>query len=74
MAIKSMTSDQFIAFLKQKQGDDTAKDFAAKLKVSPQYLSDVYNLRREPGEAITDALGVQRETRYVVDVAQKENK
>lgn len=72
MAIKSMTPDQFIAFLRRQQGDQTAKDFAAELGVSQQYLSDIYNNRREPGEAITSALNVQRETRYVVN--DKENK
>lgn len=71
MAIKSMTADQFIAFLRKQQGEMTAKAFAASLNVSPQYLSDIYSNRREPGEAITSALNVQRETRYVVSDKEK---
>ena len=66
MAIKKMDLDEFLEFLKKKQGDQTAASFASAIGVSPQYLSDVYNGRREPGESITSALKIQRVTTYVV--------
>lgn len=59
-----MTADQFVTFLRIKQGDRTAKEFAAILGVSPQYLCDVYKRRREPGESILSALDMCREVSY----------
>lgn len=73
MGIKSMDADQFLAFLRKKQGDMTDKAFATQvLKVSPQYLCDVYNGRREPGESIASALGMTRQTRYVVNPSKED--
>nr|WP_314074712.1 hypothetical protein [uncultured Roseococcus sp.] len=39
--------------------------WAARHGLSRQYVSDVMNARRQPGEAILQALGLQRATRYV---------
>lgn len=39
--------------------------WAAANGVSPTYLSDVLNARREPGDAILGALGLRKITRYV---------
>jgi transcriptional regulator with XRE-family HTH domain len=60
MAVKKMNLDQFLEFLKKQQGSQTGQQFATRLGVSPQYLSDVYNGRRPPGESITAALKVQK--------------
>ncbi len=59
-----MNLDQFLEFLKKQQGDQTAQQFASRLGVSPQYLSDVYNGRRPPGESITSALKVEKAVVY----------
>jgi hypothetical protein len=67
MAIKKMDLDEFLEFLKKQQGDQTNAAFASSIGVSPQYLSDVYNGRRDPGESITSALNVERVTSYVVN-------
>lgn len=40
------------------------KDLAAKLGVSPTYISDVLNERKEPGEAILEPLGLERVVTY----------
>jgi transcriptional regulator with XRE-family HTH domain len=53
-------------FLKKQQGEQTAQQFATRLGVSPQYLSDVYNGRRPPGESITAALKVEKAVVYTV--------
>lgn len=66
MAVKKMNLDQFMEFLKKQQGEQTAQQFASRLGVSPQYLSDVYNGRRPPGESITAALQVEREVVYTL--------
>ena len=73
MAIKSMSIDEFIAFMKKQQGDQTDKDYAQAIGVSPQYLSDVYNGRRVPGDSITSALGATRSIIYTVN-EKKERK
>jgi transcriptional regulator with XRE-family HTH domain len=61
-----MNLDQFLEFLKNQQGKQTAQQFASRLGVSPQYLSDVYNGRRPPGESITSALNVEKAVVYTV--------
>ena len=66
MAVKRMNVDQFLEFLKKQQGNQTAQQFAARIGVSPQYLSDVYNGRRPPGESITSALKVEKAVVYTV--------
>ena len=66
MAVKKMNLDQFLEFLKKRQGEQTAQQFASRLGVSPQYLSDVYNGRRPPGESITSALKVEKSVVYAV--------
>jgi transcriptional regulator with XRE-family HTH domain len=64
MGVKRMNIEQFLGFLKRQQGEQTAQQFASRLGVSPQYLSDVYNGRRPPGESITAALKVEKATVY----------
>ncbi len=41
------------------------KAWAEAHNISPQYLCDVLNARREPGESILAALGLRRLVRYV---------
>jgi transcriptional regulator with XRE-family HTH domain len=71
MALKRMNLDQFLEFMKKQQGDKTAQQFAARLGVSPQYLSDVFNGRRPPGESITSALNVEKAVVYSVPSPSK---
>lgn len=40
------------------------KAWAEQHSVSPAYVSDVVNSRREPGQSILDALGLVRVVRY----------
>lgn len=40
------------------------KAWAQTVGVSPSYVNDVLNARREPGQAILDALGLVRVVRY----------
>ena len=39
-------------------------DVAKQLGISPQYLSDVLNNRRQPGTAVLDGLGLERVLTY----------
>jgi len=39
--------------------------WAARHAVSPQYVSDVLNARRDPGDSILVSLGLVRMVRYV---------
>lgn len=49
------------------------KAFAEKHGISPAYLCDVLNARREPGPSILDALGLVRVVRYRVKSIKKES-
>lgn len=40
------------------------KFFAESAGVSPQYVSDVLNGKREPGKSILDTLGIERVITY----------
>jgi transcriptional regulator with XRE-family HTH domain len=71
MPLKKMNVDEFLEFLKQQQGNQTAQQFASRLGISPQYLSDVYNGRRPPGESITSALNVEKSVVYTVPAPPK---
>jgi transcriptional regulator with XRE-family HTH domain len=71
MAVKRMNLDQFLEFMKKQQGEQTAQQFATRLGVSPQYLSDVYNGRRPPGESITAALKVEKAVVYTMATPSK---
>ena len=71
MPLKKMNLDQFLEFMKRKQGNQTAQQFASRLGISPQYLSDVYNGRRPPGESITSALQVEKSVIYAVAAPPK---
>ena len=71
MAVERMNLEQFLEFLKKQQGEQTAQQFASRLGVSPQYLSDVYNGRRPPGESITAALKVDKAVVYTVSTPSR---
>ena len=71
MAIRRMNLDQFLEFMKKQQGGQTAQQFASRLGISPQYLSDVYNRRRPPGESITSALRAEKSVVYTVPAPSK---
>lgn len=73
MALKKMNLEQFLEFLKKRQGDQTAQQFASRLGVSPQYLCDVYNRRRPPGDSITAPLKVEKAVVYTVPAASEIN-
>jgi transcriptional regulator with XRE-family HTH domain len=71
MPLKKMNLEQFLEFLKKQQGGQTAQQFASRLGVSPQYLSDVFNGRRPPGESITSALKVERSVIYTLAASSR---
>ncbi len=62
--MKTINQRQLLELLRKRQGKRTAKEFAAEIGVSPQYLSDVYAERREVGPAILDALKIRKQVVY----------
>jgi transcriptional regulator with XRE-family HTH domain len=61
-----LTPDEFIAFLRKKQGSMTQQDFAQAIGVSQSYLSDIYQGRRSlQNDEILAKLGVKREYHFV---------
>ena len=51
--------DEFIRMLKREQGSLSDSQFANHIGVSPQYMSDVYLGRRDPGEKIAEFFGYE---------------
>jgi hypothetical protein len=58
--------DGLLEIMKTLQGDQNQKEFAQSLGVSPQYLNDVYNRRRDPGPGITGSLGISAAMTYTI--------
>lgn len=73
MPVENLDLEGFLKFLKDKQGERTDKQFAQNLGVSAQYLCDVYNNRRIPGDKITSALNVSRNYVFQVDTPEPKN-
>lgn len=60
-----MNADSIIRHLERRAAKITQKQLASDLGVSPAYLNDVIQGRREPGRKILAALKLKREVRYV---------
>jgi hypothetical protein len=58
--------DGLLEIMKTLQAGKNQKEFAQSLGVSPQYLNDVYNRRREPGPGITGSLGISATMTYTI--------
>ena len=65
------TQDSLIELLLKKQLQElgSQKALAKKLGISPQYLNDILNCRREPGKKILSQLGLKKTTLYVKENA-----
>ncbi len=74
MAIKNMTLEEFLEFLKEQQGDQSLRSFAQNIGVSPSYLSRVYSGDLEPGVGITSAVKTTRNAVYSVETTEEEKK
>lgn len=70
--MKSLTQEQVVQMMRKRQGTRTAKEFAEELGISPQYLSDIYGGKREPGPSVLDALKLERGLIYKPTVAEAE--
>jgi len=53
-----------IEILRERCAKASQVAVARELGVSPAYISDILQLRREPGPKVLDALGLEREVRY----------
>ena len=59
-----MGRDDLLTYLRSLIGNGSQLSFAEAIGVSPQYLSDVLNGRRDPGNSILEAIGVERIVTY----------
>jgi transcriptional regulator with XRE-family HTH domain len=64
MAYHVTNVKELLALMKRLQGERSSTEFAADLGISKQYLSDIYNGRREPGESVLNALDLTRTVTY----------
>ncbi len=60
-----MADSNLIKKLTALQGDGNRKDLARRLKISPGFLSDLFNGNRAPGPALLKKLGLSRREIYV---------
>ena len=76
MAYKATTVEELLQIMRRVQGEKTNTAFAKELGISKQYLTDIYNGRKEPGDSVSTALGFQRSTAYFrfFDRRQREKK
>ena len=59
-----MGRDDLLTYLRSLIGNGSQLSFAEAIGVSPQYLSEVLNGRRDPGNSILEAIGVERIVTY----------
>jgi hypothetical protein len=62
---KVFTLSQVTEMLKSRQGVLINVAYAAKLGISPQFLSDIYRGLRGPSKEVLDTMGLQREIMYI---------
>ena len=61
---KDLTTDDVRRLLREHTDVASQKHWAAEAGVSAAYVNDVLQGRREPGQAICDALGIERIVTY----------
>lgn len=61
---KKYTHLELIEWLRKDSEKETQKALAKRLGISAQYLSDILKGRREPGQKMLDALGLERVITY----------
>jgi hypothetical protein len=62
---KQLTLNDVIAMLKKRcEEAGSQRAFALDSKISPQYITDVLRRKREPGQMVLDALGLEKVTTY----------
>jgi plasmid maintenance system antidote protein VapI len=59
---KTLTRKEVIEMMRKKQGSKTIAQFAQELGISQPHLSDIYNGKKDIGEKLAAALGLERET------------
>ena len=62
---KVFTLAHVIEMLKSRQGALTNVAYAAKLGISPQFLSDIYRGLRGPSKEVLDTMNLERAIMYV---------
>jgi DNA-binding transcriptional regulator YdaS (Cro superfamily) len=60
---KSLTTAEVRELIRRQVGDNQSA-WAGRFGIAPSYVSDVLSGRREPGQRILDALGLERVLTY----------
>jgi transcriptional regulator with XRE-family HTH domain len=55
-----MTESDVVTLLRKRQANRTAKELAEEIGITPQYLSDIFALRRLPGKTVLEFLGIEK--------------
>jgi transcriptional regulator with XRE-family HTH domain len=64
--MRQLTKEQFLAQLQDRVNNEgSQRKLARKLKISPGYLNDVLQRRKEPREKLLKSLGLRAVTNYV---------
>lgn len=61
---KSLTADEVLEIMKKQMGDRTQSAYAGELGITPQYLCDIFQKRRDPGPKVLSRLGLVQTVKY----------
>lgn len=62
-----MSEEDAIALIRKLQGDLNQTAYAAKIGITKQHLSDIYNRKRNPGATVLDHFDMEKTRRVVVE-------
>ena len=64
--MRQLTKEQFLAQLQDRVNNEgSQRKLARKLEISPGYLNDVLQRRKEPREKLLKSLGLRAVTNYI---------
>lgn len=66
----NLNTEQVIQKIRDKQADMSLRDYALSLDISPAYLSDIYQGKREPGKKILSKFNITKTRVITVSYAQ----
>lgn len=73
--MRQLTKEEFLSQLQDRVDDEgSQRSLARKLNISPGYLNDVLQRRKEPREKLLNSLGLQAVTHYVTTSGKTEEK
>lgn len=61
---RTLTADDVLEMMRKQMGDRTQTAYANELGITPQYLCDILQRRRDPGPKVLSRLGLTQSVKY----------